>query len=133
MQWCKVLDTCNSTTRMHYLERFTTTYSSIFSFYYDEIYTHQTKTSILYINASHNTTPPPLFLLFFGIYGLARVPIATRETRQHSRLIDNLNSGHVDNVSDIPRLSTNEKAGVGGLAVESGRVHTCKRLMSLWL
>ena len=42
--------------------------------------------------------------------------------RQQIRLIDTLASGHVDNVSDIPRLSTNEKAGVGGVAAESGRM-----------
>ena len=38
------------------------------------------------------------------------------------RLTDNLDSGHVDNIPDIPRLSTNEKAGVGGVAAESGRI-----------
>ena len=38
------------------------------------------------------------------------------------RLIDNLDSGPVDNIPDIPRLSTNEKAGVGGVAAESGRM-----------
>ena len=35
---------------------------------------------------------------------------------------DNLDSGHVDNIPDIPRLSTNEKAGLRGVAAESGRM-----------
>ena len=48
--------------------------------------------------------------------------------RQQIRLIDNLDSGHVDNVSDIPRLSTNEKAGVGGVAAESGRMSYMPRV-----
>ena len=39
-------------------------------------------------------------------------------------LIDNLDSGRVDNISDIPQLSTNEKAGVGGVPAESGRMDT---------
>ena len=39
------------------------------------------------------------------------------------RLIDNLDSGRVDNIPDIPWLSTNEKAGAGGVAAESGRIH----------
>ena len=43
--------------------------------------------------------------------------------RQHIRLIGNLDSGCVDIVSDIPRLSANEKAGVGGVAAESGRMN----------
>ena len=75
---------------------------------------HQTKTSILYINTNH--IPPYL------VCGLACVSIATRATRQQMRLIDNLDPGHVDNVSDIPRLSTNEKSGLGGVAAESGRM-----------
>ena len=50
------------------------------------------------------------------------VPIATRATQQQIRLTDNLDSGHVDNISDIPQLSTNEKAGVGGVAAEGGRI-----------
>ena len=68
---------------------------------------HQTKTNILYINTNH--IPPYL------VYGFARVPIATRATQQQIRLIDNLDSGYVNNVSDIPRLSTNEKTGVEGV------------------
>ena len=60
---------------------------------------------------------------------LARVLIATRATQQHIRLIDNLDPGHVDNISDIPRLSTDEKAGVRGVVAENGRilitVHLC--------
>ena len=51
-----------------------------------------------------------------------RVPISTRATRQQIRLIDNLDSGQVDNISDIPRLSTNEKAGVRGVVAENGRI-----------
>ena len=53
------------------------------------------------------------------------VPIATRATRQHIRLIDNQVSGRVDIMSDIPRLSANENAGVEGVAAEteSGRMH----------
>ena len=58
---------------MLYLEHSTTTYSSIFSFYYDEIYMHQTKTGILYINTNH--IPPSL------VRGLAHVRIATRATQ----------------------------------------------------
>ena len=38
------------------------------------------------------------------------------------RLTDNLDSGRVDNIPDIPRLSTNEKAVVGGMAAKSGRI-----------
>ena len=38
------------------------------------------------------------------------------------RLIDNLDSARVDNIPDIPRLSTNEKVGAGGVAAESGRM-----------
>ena len=76
---------------------------------------HQTKNSILYINTKH--IPPYL------VCGLVLVPIATRATRQQIRLIDNLDSGHVDNVLDIPRLSNNEKDGVGGVAAESGRLY----------
>ena len=64
---------------------------------------HQTKTSVLYINTNHMHP--------YLVCGLARVPISTRATRQQIRLIDNLDSGHVDNISDIPRLSTYEKAG----------------------
>ena len=75
---------------------------------------HQIKTSILCINANH--IPPYLAC------GLTSVPIATRATRQQIRLIDNLDSGYVDNVSDIPRLSTNEKARVRGVVAESGRM-----------
>ena len=79
---------------------------------------HQTKTSILCIITNH--IPPYL------VCGLDHVPIATRATWQQIRLIDNLDSGHVDIVSDIPRLSTNEKAGVGGVAAESGRIYMIK-------
>ena len=75
---------------------------------------HQTKTSILYINTNH--IPPYLAC------GLARVLIGTTAMRQRIRLIDKLDSGHVDNVSDIPWLSTNEKVGVRGVAAESGRM-----------
>ena len=75
---------------------------------------YQTKTSISHINTNH--IPPCL------VCGLACIPIATRATRQQIRLIDNLDSGHVDNVSDILQLSTNEKAGVGGVVAESGRI-----------
>ena len=77
---------------------------------------HQTKTSILCINTNH--IPPYL------LCGLARVPIATT-ARQQIRLIDNLDSGHMDNASDIPRLSTNEKAGAEGVVAESGRMSMC--------
>ena len=56
------------------------------------------------------------------VCGLARVPVSTRPTRQQIRLIDNLDSGRVDNIPDIPQLSTNEKAGVGRLAAASGRM-----------
>ena len=55
--------------------------------------------------------------------GLAQVPIAAGATGQQIRLIDNLDSGRVDNVSDIPRVSTNEKAGVGGVAGKSGKMY----------
>ena len=43
------------------------------------------------------------------------------------RLIDNLDSGLVDNISDILRFSANEKAGAGGLAAESGRICALKQ------
>ena len=39
--------------RMPYLGCSITEMSSIFSFYCDEIYMHQTKTNILYINTNH--------------------------------------------------------------------------------
>ena len=100
--------------RMRYLQRSTTAYSSIFSFYHDKIDMQQTKTSVLYINTYR--FPPYL------ICGLARVPVSTRATRQQIRLIDNLDSGRVDNIPDIPWLSTNEKAGVGGVAAESDKM-----------
>ena len=100
--------------RMRYLERSTKTYSSIFSFYHDEIYMHQTKTSILYINTNH--------IHPYLACGLSHVPVSTTATRQQIRLIDNLDSGHVDNTSDIPRLSANEKAGVRGVVAENGRI-----------
>ena len=88
MPWCNALATSGETLvkpnhRMRYLEHSTTTYSSIFSFYYDEIYMHQIKTSILYTNTNHI----PAYL----VCRLASVPIATRATRQEIRLIDNLN------------------------------------------
>ena len=51
---------------------------------------HQTKTSVLYINTNH--MPPNL------VCGLACIPISTRAMRQQIRLIDNLDSGHMDNV-----------------------------------
>ena len=35
---------------------------------------------------------------------------------------DNLDSGRVDNISDIPRLSANEKVRAGDVAAESGRI-----------
>ena len=38
------------------------------------------------------------------------------------RLIDNVDSGHMDKVSDTPRLLTNEKAGVRGVVAENGRI-----------
>ena len=82
---------------------------------------HASNTSILYINANH-IPPPTTPLSPFLVCGLTRIPIATRATWQQIRLIDNLDSGHVDNVSDIPRLSRNEKAGVGGVVAESGRM-----------
>ena len=47
---------------------------------------------------------------------------STRATQQQIRLIDNLDSGHMDNISDIPQLSTNEKAGVRGVVAENGRI-----------
>ena len=75
---------------------------------------HQTKTSILSIN----TNPIHPYLAC----GLARVPISTRATRQQIRLIDNLDSGHMDNISDMPRLSTNVKAGVRSVVAENGRM-----------
>ena len=75
---------------------------------------HQTKTSILYINTNH--------IHPYLVCGLAHVPVSTTATRQQIRLIDNLDSGHVDNTSDIPRLSTNEKAGVRGVVAENGRI-----------
>ena len=93
--------------RMHYLQRFTVAYSSIFSFYYDKIYMLQTKTSILYINTNHIT--PNWY-------------VDSRSTRKQFRLIDNLDSGRLGNASDSSLLLTNEKAGVGGVAAESGRI-----------
>ena len=99
--------------RMRYLQCSSTAHSSIFSFYYDEMDMHQTKTSILYIN-TYRFRP-------YLVCGLTRVPVSSRPTRQQIRLIDNLDSGRVDYIPDIPRLSTNEKAGVGGVAAESGR------------
>ena len=71
---------------------------------------HQTKTNILYINTNH--------IHPYLICRLARVPMSTRATQQQIRLNDNLDSGHMDSISDIPRLSTNEKAGVRGVVPE---------------
>ena len=99
---------------MCYLQRFTTAYNSIFSFYYDEIDMHQTKTSVLYINTYH--------IHPYLVCGLARVPVSTRAMWQQIRLIDNIDSGSVGNISDIPRLSTNEKARVRGVVAENGRM-----------
>ena len=75
---------------------------------------HQTKASILYINANH--------IHPYLVCGLVRVPNSTRATWQQIRLIDNLDSGHVDNISDIPQLSTNEKTGVRGVLAENERL-----------
>ena len=68
--------------------------------------------------------PPPPCL----VCGLARVPIATWAKGSSFRLIGNLDSGRVDKVSDIPRLSTSEKAGAGGVVAESGRMVFCPQL-----
>ena len=75
---------------------------------------HQTKTSILYINTNH--------IHPYLVCGLARIPYSTEATQHHIRLIDNLDSEHVDNISGILRLSTNEKAGVIGVVAEIGRM-----------
>ena len=50
------------------------------------------------------------------------VPVSTRPRGNRFRLISNLDPGRVDNILDIPRLSTNEKAGAAGVAAESGRI-----------
>ena len=52
----------------------------------------------------------------------SRIPNSTRATWQQIRLIDNLDSGQEYNMSDIPQLSTNEKAEVRGVAAENGRM-----------
>ena len=89
-------------------------YSSIFSICCDEIDILQAKTSVLYINTYH--------IHPYLVCGLAGVPVYTRATWQQIILIDNLDSGHMDHISDIPRLSTNEKAGVRGVVAENGRL-----------
>ena len=60
--------------RMRYLQRSTTAYSLIFSFYHDEIDMHQTKTIVLYIN-TYRFHP-------YLVCGLARVPVAIRPAWQ---------------------------------------------------
>ena len=75
---------------------------------------YQTKSSVLYIN-TYRYHP-------YLVYGLARVPVSTRPRGNRFRLIDNLDPGRMDNIPDMPRLSTNEKAGVGGVATESGKM-----------
>ena len=57
---------------------------------------------------TYNTNPIHPYLVCL----LTHIPIGTRATRQQIRVIDNLDSEHVDNISDIPGLSTNENAGV---------------------
>ena len=104
--------------RMCYLQRFTMAYSSIYSFCYEKIFMLQTKTSILYINTNHTLFISPLILMWTH----PRSYNTTRATWQQIRLIDNLDSGRMRNASDSPRLLTNKKAGVGGVASESGRI-----------
>ena len=76
---------------------------------------YQNKISVLYIN-TYRFHP-------YLVCGLARVPVSTRPRGNRFRLIDNLDHGRVDNIPDIPRLLTNEKAGAGGVAAESGRIN----------
>ena len=68
---------------------------------------HQTKISVLYIN-TYRFHP-------YLVCGLARVPVSTRPMLQHIRLINILDYVSVDNIPDIPRLSTNQKAGAGSV------------------
>ena len=88
---------------MRYLQHSTMAYSSIFSFYHDEIDMHIVFTHSYYVDS-------PVFLFLLDQCG------------NRFRLIDNLDSRRMDNIPDIPRLSTNEKAGVGCVAAESGRI-----------
>ena len=73
------------------------------------------------------------------VCGLACVPVSTRPHGNRFRLIDNLDPGHVDNIPDISRLSTNEKALAGGLAAESGRIlndavmHLFLNSLTVWM
>ena len=75
---------------------------------------HHTRTSVIHINTNH--------IHPYLVCGLARVPISTRATQQQIRLIENLDSGHVDNMLDIPWLSTNEKAGARAVVAEKSRM-----------
>ena len=65
------------------------------------------------------------------VCGLAHVPVSSRPRGNRFRLIDNLDPRRVDNIPDVPWLSTNVKAGAGGVAAKSGRIqhsaHTNKK------
>ena len=58
----------------------------------------------------------------FSMWTCPRSLFFLSSKRQQIRPIDNLDSRHVDNILDIPRLSTNEKAGVRGVVAENGRI-----------